>query len=103
MTELERLIEEKRSIERRIRELRNTTRTYGKDGVLKVESTQRCAKSKDFYKVSVKRQSYNDRTDNSYMALVEVPVENKEKANDFLADIYYALREYLETLDDSKE
>lgn len=94
MTELEKLIEQKKEIERRIKELKEQPRCFGEGEVIKVDKYRRCAGAKEMFRVSAKRMSYNEVTDGRYIALIDVPMEDKDEAIEYLAMIVLGLEEY---------
>lgn len=95
MTELEKLIEQKKEIERRIKELKDNSKCYGLDAEIKVDSYKRCSGAKEMFRVSAKRMSYNEYSDGKYIGLVDVPMEDKGEAIEYLAMIEQGLAEYL--------
>lgn len=96
MTELEKLIEQKKEIERRIKELKEQPRYFGECEVVKVDKYKRCVGAKEMFRVSVKRMSYNEVTDGRYVALVDVPIEDENEAIEFLTELNHGLFKYLE-------
>lgn len=94
MTELEKLIEQKKEIERRIKELKEQPRYFGEGEVIKVDKYRRCSGAKEMFRVSAKRMSYNEVTDGRYIALIDVPIEDKGEAIEYLAMINKGLAEY---------
>lgn len=94
MTELEKLIEQKKEIERRIKELKEKPKYFGDGEVIKVDKYKRCVGAKEMFRVSVKRMSYNEVTDGRYIALIDVPMEDKDEAIEYLAVIEQGLAEY---------
>ena len=101
MTELEVLMEQKKEIERKIRELRMKEETYGIDGIVKCER-KRWGTSREFYRVCAKRMSYNDVSDMKYMSLVEVDVERKKEAVEHIRKIRDGLNFYLMSLSEKE-
>ena len=99
MTELEKLIEQKKEIERRIKELKEKPRYFGEDNVIKVDKYKRCAGAKEMFRVSAKRMSYNDLSNQRYISLVDVPMIEKSEALNFLVDVYHGLSECLKECD----
>ena len=95
MTELEKLIEQKKEIERRIKQIKDQVQYFGEDKIVKVDKYQRCAKAKEMFRVSITRMSYNDTSDGRYVSLIDVPMEDKDIAIDYLLDVNQALSEYL--------
>ena len=95
MTELEKLIEQKKEIERRIKELKEQPRYFGEGKVIKVDKYKRCTGAKEMFRVSAKRMSYNEVTDGRYIALIDVPMEDKDEAIEYLAMIVLGLEECL--------
>lgn len=94
MTELEKLIEQKKEIERRIKELKEQPKYYGSDAEIKVDSYKRCSGAKEMFRVSAKKMSYNEYSDGKYIGLVDVPIEDKDEAIEHLAMIEQGLAEY---------
>ena len=94
MTELEKLIEQKKEIERRIKELKEQPKYYGSDAEIKVDKYKRFSGAKEMFRVSAKKMSYNEVTDGRYIALIDVPIEDKDEAIEYLAMIEQGLAEY---------
>ena len=99
MTELEKLIEQKKEIERRIKELKEQPKYYGSDAEIKVDSYKRCSGAKEMFRVSAKKMSYNEYSDGKYIGLVDVPIEDKDEAIEHLATLSHGLIEYLRESD----
>lgn len=99
MTELEKLIEQKKEIERRIKELKEKPRYFGEGEAIKVDKYKRCAGAKEMFRVSAKRMSYNDFSDGKYIGLIDVPIEDKDEAIEYLATIKQGLAEYFKECD----
>lgn len=95
MTELEKLIEQKKEIERRIKELKEQPIYFGEDAVIRADKYKRCSGAKEMFRISAKRMSYNDISNQRYISLVDVPMEDKDEAIEYLAMIEQGLAEYL--------
>lgn len=98
MTELEMLMEQKREIERKIKEIRSKEEVYGVDGIVKCER-KRWGSSREFYRVCAKRMSYNEVTNTRYISLVEVDVKDKAEAVWHIRKIVDGLNMYLASLE----
>lgn len=98
MTELEMLMEQKREIERKIKELRSKEEVYGVGGIVKCER-KRWGSSREFYRVCAKRMSYNDVTNTKYISLVEVDVKKTKEAIAHIRKIRDGLNLYLMSLE----
>lgn len=99
MSELEKLIEQKKEIERRIKELKENARYFGENAVIRVDKYKRCAGAKEMFRVSAKRMSYNDISNQRYISLVDVPMIEKSEALNFLYEVYDGLSECLKECD----